>query len=312
MGMSAVHAYVPTTWIRGVPNNIYSPLGAINASQELDTYLPCNFDPRVNLFALTQRSQHLAGQCQAYGLGFQGTLYMDKVLQGLYSQIYAAALMNHGKIHDQSFRVKQDTSSSLADTHLALGWKALNKKRLSLSGYLFGIIPAPKHALFDPNKIINWIGLDNHFAWGTGLDVFVRLWGNQFHHIDWLTDTNVTFLTSRHAQAWKNNSGYELCPIKIHAHQLYKCQSTIAYQFKNFISDLGIQCFYMPAPHYDMANGLTKSLTPSDLWVSFLCDIGVVLPVHQSSLYCSLGAQVTDYNHSFDMWSANLKCGIRF
>jgi hypothetical protein len=311
MGISSAPAYVPTTWIRGVPNNIYSPLAVINASQDIDTYLPFNFDPQVNLLALAQNSQHLSGQCQSYGLGFQGTLYMDKVLRGLYSQIYAAALINHGRTHDQSFNVKHDTSASIADTHLAIGWKALHNKKVTLSGYLFGIIPATKQALFDSNKTIDWIGLDNHFAWGTGLDLFVRIWGNQRHHIDWLTDTNVTFLTSRNAQAWKNDNGYKLYPIKIHAHQLYKCQTSLAYQFKNFISDCGMSYFYMPGPQYDM-NGITKRLNPSDLWVSFLGDIGTILPLHRSHFYCSLGAQVTYYNHSFDMWSANLKCGLRF
>jgi hypothetical protein len=316
MGMGITHAYIPTTWIQGTPQNIYSPSCTINASQEGGVYRPFMFEPEINIFTLAQKSQHMYGQCNVAGLGFRGTLYMDRMLRGLYSQIAIAALTNHGRIHDQASHVKHVSSSNLADSTITLGWKMLNRKNLGVSAYIFGTIPAPHCATYTPGIIRNWVGLDRHVTWGTGMDLWKRLWGTKLHHIDWLSDAQITFLTKRHAHAWMMTpDGYQLCPITIHAHELYKLQSTLAYQFKNFISDVGVQCFYMPAPYYDNYDTATqydRRLESSDLSVSLLCDVGAVFPCNKASWYCSLGAQLTEYNHSFDMWSANLKTGVRF
>lgn len=312
-GMGITQGYIPTTWIQGTPENVHNPLCTINASQEGGAYRPFTFEPEINLFTLGQKSQHMYGQCNVAGLSFRGTLYMDRILRGLYSQIATAVLTNHGWIHDQAYQLKHVSSSNLADSTITLGWKMLNRKNLGVSAYIFGTIPAPQRTSYTPEIINNWVGLDDHVTWGAGMDLWKRLWGNKLHHIDWLSDAQITFLAKRHTQAWMMKpDGYGLHPINIHAHELYKLQSTLAYQFKNFISDFGVQCFYLPAPYYDTATQSDRRLEPSDLLVSFLYDLGLVFPRDKASWYCSLGGQVTEYNHSFDMWSANLKTGVRF
>ncbi len=311
--MGITHAYLPTTWIKGVPNNIYNPLSSTDAFKEDEqSARHIRFEPTINFFALTQQSQHMYGQCSVYGLGLQSTLFMDNLLPGLYSTIATAVLTKHDRVHGHSSKIRHTTSSSLSDTTIALGWKALSTPRLYLSGYLFGIIPAPHHSLRNSSNTVPWIGLDNHFVGGAGLETGMRLCGTARHHLDLLTDAQVLFLTDRQAQAWvKKSQRWVLHPIKIHAHELYKLQPTLIYQWSHFISDLGIQYFYMPEPAYTDMNGIHKHLD-ADRWCSLMYNIGATISSSTADFYCTVGAQLTGRNQSFDMWGSNLKCCLRF
>jgi len=306
-------SYTPITWINGAPHNIYKPLCLVGAYQKDAQSRFFHLD--ANAVALSQWSRiaHITSNSQLYGLAIQGTMNMDQLLSGLYSNVYVAALINHEKTYDSIWRAQYHYEAGLADTHLQLGWKAYNKEKAVLSCYAFGIIPATKHALFDATKTINWVGLDAHFAWGIGANLQVRLKGNTVHHCDWLTDVNVTFLESCHTKAWvKNNGFYELYPIKIYAHQLYKFSTTLAYQYKKFISDIGVHFFYMPSLNYTRADNISQVLEPADYAFAPFCDVGATFPSRKLSYYCSVGAQATCFNHGSNYWGANLKGGVHF
>jgi hypothetical protein len=315
MGASAAHAYVPTIWINGTPNNIYTPLCRASICHEKGKRSPLNVNAQMDFFALAQWSNFAYGQCQACGVSLQGDMHMNRLLNGIYCQIYASALMNHARSYDYlAQRVFYNTLASLTDTHFLLGLNAVHKNRFRCSGYVFGIIPATRHSLFNSSKIISWVGLDDHFAWGVGIDLFVRVWGKKLHHVDWLADTDVTFLTSRKGLAWtKSNGIYQPCHIEICSSQLYKIRSALAYQCNYFISDIGIQLFCAPDLKYTSIDNLSKkTLEQSTLWASLFCDVGTTIQLCDVPSYAALGVQGTGRDHGYDSFNANFKFGINF
>lgn len=316
-------AYVPTTWINEVPNNLYAPPCLTSKYKANQTKNLLQVDANINFFVLAQWSNSLYGQHQAGGISAQGRVLANRLLPGMYGQINTAILMNHEKSYDPiDQRLRYNELISLADTHCIVGWNGINKKRFQLSGYILGIIPATKHALLNSGRVISWVGLDNHFAWGLGVESSIHLLQTLRHRLDWLIDSNATFLDNRKGIAWVNDNGtYEPRQIKIDSNQLYKASTALAYQYRKFLSDFGIQFFYMPSLKYTWGNtaSIKRTLEPKTWWNSLFCNVGLLTHVRKLESYGTIGAQVTTYEHllnwnnrPFDSWGVNLKLGLIF
>lgn len=321
--ISFAQAYIPTTWINEVPNNLYAPPCLTSKDKANKTKNLLQADANVNFFLLAQWSNSLYGQHQAGGFSVQGRVRANRLLPGIYGQINTAIVMNHEKSYDsKNQRLRYNELISLADTHCLIGWNAINKKRFQLSGYALGIIPATKHAILNSGRVISWVGLDNHFAWGLGIESSLQLLQTERHHLDWLIDSNMTFLENRKGIAWVNNNGiYEPQEIKIDSNQLYKISSTLAYNYKRFLSDIGVQLFYMPSLKYSSLKNtpIKRTLEPKTWWNTLFGDIGLLTHVRKLEAYGTIGGQVTAYEHllnwdnrPFDSWGINLKLGLIF
>jgi hypothetical protein len=284
----------------GAPNNLYAPIGLANNCIKKNKPRSLAVSAQTNFFALAQWSNFVYGQCQAAGVSVQGTLLMPHYL---YSHIYAAGLVNHQKGFDYLHQhIHYNTSASLADTYLLLGWNALHQQTINFSIYTFGIIPAPKYTF----------GLDNHFAYGVGADVSARLYKSHYQRLDWLTDTDITFLTHRKGLAWiKNNGIYEPCVVTICAHQLLRMRSALAYHYQHFITDIGLHCFYTTDARYKTLVNV-QTFEPSQCLIAFFCNAGARVKLGNNPSYFSLGAQITECHHHLDSGNVIFKCGIEF
>lgn len=321
VSIETVFAYTPITWIERNPNNLFSPPCCSNIHGRLKKCSPWQGHVRANLFSMVQPREYYYGY-EGYGFALQGHLHMDRLLRGLYSQLYLPMLLVHEKI---DFLIDQPTSYSgsfatIADIPILLGWEAIQRKSWHFSGYFVGTIPTAKHGLFHHGLVKPYVSYNHQFSFGPGLENFVRLLGNPKHHIDWLTTADITFWRGVNKtwvfHDWTNNSKI-LEPIRIHANQMYRIRSDLAYKFKHFISNIGVQYLYIPEEKISLINQLsTPEKSESDfnqrMWDVFI-EIGWEMQLAELPSYITIGTQSRAAAGNVpSSWNINVKIGTQF
>jgi hypothetical protein len=146
------------------------------------------------------------------------------------------------------------------------------------------------------------------------------------HHLDWLTKANLTFKQSHNTTLiyftttdnwWKiqNETSYL---TKRDSSQLYKIQSGLAYKFKHFISDFGIQYFHRPHINYTsldttIPNEPINYQKPSYNAFNTFIDIGWHMTLNKLPSYITLGTYYHFLTQGYyENCRLNLKFGIDF
>ncbi len=316
-----MQAYTPTTWIDSTPNNLFAPLFLSNTLGEQKKSKSIQGNLRTNLFATYQQSSYGAGASFLEGVAAHGRVDADKILRGLYGEIYTPLVFS--SIRNGYLRYA--SSATIADVPLLVGWSAIKKKRFQLDGYVLGIIPTTKRVLFHDGKSRYNIWFDDHFAWGLGSALVVHLWDRPRHKIDWLTEADVTFHEARKAagilsstsDGWKTVTDIPIL-LKRHAGQMYKIQSGLVSKFKHFVSDIGVQYFITPRiKHSFIDTTLTANPPPIDSAASIFnlfYDIGWRMRCGKFPSYVSLGANAIIPNHNdlIDRLNVTVKFGVDF
>lgn len=327
MSTGIMHAYTPITWITGNPNNVFAPLCLSNIHSNKKSCSPWQKHLHTNLFGGAQSNMYGRRIDQVYGVALQGHMHMDPLLRGLYTQVYVPAILTYGETYNWDKTTMRNiyrhgSTAAIADLPFVLGWNAIRRKSFRVSGYGFGIIPTTKFAFYHHRTKELLLSFDNHFACGLGGEVFVRICGTPRHHVDWLTEADVTFQECRKGIGTLTSWDYRTIkpiPIKIQATQLYKIRSGIAYKFRHFISDIGAQYLYTPERKYSLTgdaltvNNVTMNYDPSTHLLDLFADIGWVIGSHEPSPYVVVGTHmaIAGYNSCSD-WDIHLKLGIDF
>jgi len=324
VSLETAYAYTPTTWIEGTPNNLFSPPCVSNVHGRFKKCSPWQGHVQANLFSVVQPNESYYGY-EGYGIALQGHLHLDGLLKGLYVQLYVPTLLVHEKIRRWSWlsgpqKYYSGYSASIADIPTLIGWEAIQRKSWHVSGYFVGTIPTSKHKLFHHGLAYPSISYNRQFSCAPGLENFVRLWGKPKHHIDWLTEADVTFRRGFNDTwvtiNWTDNSS-TLVPIRIHANRMYRVRSDIAYKFKHFISDFGVQYLNIPEEECSLINqpptSMDTVISPSqEMWDVFL-DIGWEMQLAKLPSYVTIGVHygIGEANTP-EYWDINVKVGTQF
>jgi hypothetical protein len=324
-------AYTPVTWINGTPNTLFAPPCLTEVHGEKKKCPPWQGHVRTNLFAVCQKDYLGFSPSYAGGIALQGHLHLDKILHNLYGEIYAPiVLAAEGKRYYWSLNFtskKQSTYSSMAtvaDVPLLIGYTAIKRKRFQLDGYVLGIIPTVKRALFYQGTAVPHIRFDDHFSWGIGSSCLVHLWGRPQHNLGWLTEADITFHEGRNetnvfsvtTDGWKTVKKVPIL-LRRHADQLYMVQSNLAYKFKHLVSDLGVRYFHIPGIKYSLLDTTIITQPPMpwpalELFDAF-SDIGWIMHLYKLPSYVTLGAHYQILKHDYlEAWGINLKFGVDF
>ncbi len=326
-----ISAYTPTTWIEGTPNNLFSPPCVSNVHDRSKKSSPWQGHVRANLFSVVKPNEYYYGY-EGYGIALQGHLHMDRLLKGLYGQLYVPALLVHEKINEwngligpqESHKFYSGSSATIADIPVLIGWEAIQRQSWHVSGYFVGTIPTSKHTLFQNGLLNPFISYNHKFSYGPGLENFVRLWGKPKHHIDWLTNADITFwqgFNGTGVLTWANNSK-TFVPVKIHANHMYRVRSDLAYKFKHFIGGIGVQYINIPEekislinqpePHIDEIR-IDAITNPSQHLWDISLDIGWEMQLAKLPSYITIGVQdALAGMNTPQYWNINVKLGTQF
>lgn len=322
-----ISAYTPTTWIERTPNNLFSPPCVSNVHDRSKKCSPWQGHVRANLFSVVKPNEYYYGY-EGYGIALQGHLHMDRLLKGLYGQLYVPALLVHEKINEwngligpqESHKSYSGTSATIADIPVLIGWEAIQRKSWHVSGYFVGTIPTSKHTLFQNGLVNPFISYNRKFSYGPGLENFVRLWGKPKHHIDWLTNADITFWQGTNTKwsltNWTDHSKI-LVPVKIHANHMYRVRSDLAYKFKHFISGIGVEYLHIPEEKISLINQTpaeeSDAIDARYVTWDISLDIGWEMQLAKLPSYITIGAQdALAGMNTPQYWNINVKLGTQF
>lgn len=301
-----VSAYTPTTWIDGFPNNLFAPPCLADVHGRFKKCSQWQGHVRVNFFSIVQPNKYLDISdygYEAYGFALQGHLHLDRLLQGLYGQLYIPGLLVHkkGSEWDWLNRLQKSysgSSASIADIPLLIGWEAIQRRSWHFSGYLIGTIPTAKHELFHHGLIHPFVSYNRQFSCGPGVESTVRLWGKTKHYIDWFLGGDITFWRGINGKGVINDWIHglnTLIPIRIHANRMYRVRSNLSYKLKHFLSDVGVQYLRIPGEKFSLINQPSMPVNTNarfgqEMWDVFF-DVGMEMNFAKLPSYITIGIQ---------------------
>lgn len=330
VSVADVSAYTPITWIEGIPNNLFSPPCFANVHGKFKKCSTWQGHVRANLFSVVQPKEYYYSS-EGYGLALQGHIHLDRLLQGLYGQLYVPALLVHKKGSEWNWSSRQEKSysgyfASIADIPFLIGWEAIQRKSWHFSGYFVGTIPTSKHELFHHGSIQPFVSYNDQFSCAPGLESFVRLWGKPKHHIDWHLGADITFWRGINGTGvitnWTNDSGTLVptatsVPVRIHANRMYRVQSDLSYKFKHFISDLGTQYLHIPEEKFSLINPpptpVNTNYNFSQQMLDVFLDVGMEMQLAKLPSYVTIGVQSRIAGTNVPPYlNINVKLGTQF